>query len=205
MKAIVLDYGNVISEPQDTACYARMAAISGLPAEVFRNAFAESRSEFDRGGISGLRMYRKILAEAGAEGSEAELDALAQALLDEDLASWSRVSREVTEWGLSLQSSGHPLGILSNMPFDFLDRYESRIELFLRADAAVFSCRVSRIKPEPEIYRVLVERIGLSPGDIVFFDDVPANVEGARREGITAFLWTGLEKAKLDWERAGTR
>ena len=202
MKTLVLDYGNVISEPQDLTCYDRMSALSGLSADIFRDAFATYRSEYDRGTLSGLRMYRSVLDAAKAPGSEAELDALAFALLTEDLESWSHISREVTAWALSLQASGHPLGILSNMAFEFLERYESGIELFSKADAAVFSCQEALIKPEPEIYQLLLERIDCRPQDIVFFDDTAANVEGARRAGITAFLWTGLDQAKRDWNQA---
>lgn len=201
VKAIAFDFGNVISETQDAGCYARMASLSGLTAEFFMEAFWKHRPAFDRGDIRGRRMYRDVLSDAKAEGSEAELDALADALLDEDLASWFHISRGVTEWGLSLRRSGFKLGVLSNMPWEFLERYEDKIELFGAADAAVFSCREGLIKPEPGIYRRLAERLGCRPDEIVFFDDLEANVHGAAAAGIRARLWTGLEKAKEDWER----
>ncbi len=202
MKALVLDYGNVISELQNQGCWDRMSVLSGLPAGLFRTAFAERRADFDRGAVSGQDLYRGLLIRAGWAGSRADLDALALALLEEDMDSWSRVSGEVTAWARSIQEAGHPLGILSNMPFEFLERYGPRIELFARADAAVFSCREGFVKPEPAIFDVLIERLGLEPRDIVFFDDMDGNVEAARRAGITAFPWTGLEAAKCDWEKA---
>ena len=199
IKAVVYDFGNVISEPQDTGCYARMAALSGLSEEYFMHAFWKYRPAFDRGDIRGREMYRDVLAEAGVTGTEDELNALADRLLDEDVGSWMHISKEVTAWALSLQKEGFRLGILSNMPFDFLECCGDRIELFSRADVAVFSCNVNLIKPEPAIYRMMIDRLGCHPDEIVFFDDLQPNVTGALKEGIKAFLWTGIAQAKKDW------
>jgi glucose-1-phosphatase len=41
-------------------------------------------------------------------------------------------------------------------------------------------------KPEPEIYHAFVRATGWQPSEIIFFDDVAANVEAARREGWNA-------------------
>lgn len=198
IKAIVFDFGNVISEPQDTGCYERMAKLSGLTTDFFMKAFWKYRPDFDRGTIRGLEMYRNVLSDAGLTGSEIELDALAGKLLDEDQGSWFHVSPSVTDWGLSLRKEGYKLGILSNMPHDFLDRYFDKIELFNKADTVVFSCQVNQIKPEPAIYRTLLDRLALEGEEVVFYDDIEVNIEGARRAGINAFLWTGLDRAKED-------
>lgn len=202
IQAIVFDYGNVISEPQDTGCYGRMGALSGLSEEFFRKSFWKYRPDFDRGTLRGVEMYKRVLTDDGFAGSEAEITELAGRLLDEDVLSWRRVSAPVTEWGLSLQKQGYRLGILSNMPFDFLERYEPVIELFAKADIAVFSCNVRQIKPEPAIYRTLISQCACKPEEIVFFDDIQANVDGAIQAGIKAYLWTGLEQARRDWQSA---
>jgi putative hydrolase of the HAD superfamily len=202
IKALALDYGNVISEPQDESCYARMAALSGLEPAFFMRAFWKYRPDFDAGRIRGREMYRDVLAEAGLSGDGARLDALADALLEEDMSSWARVSMPVTAWALSIKAAGYKLGVLSNMPFDFLERYGAGIRLFKEADAAVFSCDHGLIKPDPALYRILVGKLGCEPEEIVFFDDVQANVEGARAAGIKALLWKGLENAQRDWEGA---
>jgi haloacid dehalogenase superfamily, subfamily IA, variant 3 with third motif having DD or ED len=200
IKAIVFDYGNVISEPQDTTCYSRMSSLSGLPVPTLMTSFWKYRPEYDRGTIRGIEMYRRILADNGMHGDDAFLDGLASRLLEEDLGSWFHVSRQVTEWGLGLQKSGYTLGILSNMPFDFLERYAEEIELFAKADVPVFSCDVDLIKPERAIYETLISKLGCKPEEIAFFDDLEVNIAGARDAGIHAFLFTGLEQAKKDFQ-----
>lgn len=64
-------------------------------------------------------------------------------------------------------------------------------------DIAV-SGQLRQLKPEPAIFRTLMQRNGLAAQDCVFIDDSAANVEGARQLGIDAILFTGadaLEKA----------
>jgi len=202
IKAIVFDYGNVISEPQDRTCYTRMSAISGLDEKAMMGLFWKYRGEYDRGTLRGEDMYRRMLAESGVAGSETVLAEMAKKMLAEDLGSWVRVSERVTGWGLSVKAEGYTLGILSNMPFDFLELYGDNISLFTNADTAVFSCDVKQIKPERDIYETLIAKLGCRPEEIVFFDDLAVNVEGARKAGIQAYLWTGLEEAQADWKRA---
>ncbi len=201
IRVLALDYGNVISEPQDTGCYARMAGLSGLSEDFFREAFWRYRPAYDRGELRGVEMYERVLGEAFGSRDAAETRSLAEALLAEDLASWRHVSSEVTEWARSLQGQGFTLAILSNMPHDFLERYGSAIKLFREADVSVFSCEVSQIKPERAIYETLIRRLGVEPSEIVFFDDIEANVQGARAAGMHAFVWAGLERAREDWAR----
>jgi len=202
IKALVLDFGNVISEPHDDTVYDRMAARSGLPAGYFQTACWKYRAEFDGGKIRGKEMYRRVLADAGIAGSGAELDALAGDLIVEDIGSWTRVNPGVTDWALDIQKKGFLLGILSNMPHDFLEIAGHTVELFHKADVPVFSCDVGEIKPEPPIYRILIERLGCDPSQIVFFDDLEPNVRAARALGIQAFVFTDLASAKRDWDRA---
>ena len=54
----------------------------------------------------------------------------------------------------------------------------------------VVSGEVGAAKPEPAVYEALIERYGVVPGQSVFIDDQPANVEAARRLGFTAIRFT---------------
>jgi putative hydrolase of the HAD superfamily len=113
-----------------------------------------------------------------------------------DMSSWRRINPEVVEWCLALKKQGYKLGILSNMPYEFLDAYESEIPPFVEADYACFSCRVKLIKPEEAIYRDVLRGLGAAPHETVFFDDIQINIDAANKLGIHGVLWTGLEDAK---------
>jgi epoxide hydrolase-like predicted phosphatase len=62
-------------------------------------------------------------------------------------------------------------------------------------DAVVFSGLEQCAKPDGKIYRTALDRLGLAPEEAMFFDDFPANVDGARRIGMQGFLFEGPHPA----------
>ena len=71
-------------------------------------------------------------------------------------------------------------------------------ELF---DGIVISGEVGLHKPQPEIFRLGAERIGLSPEDCVFVDDLHENCEAAEAVGMTAVLHRGADSTLPELER----
>lgn len=65
-------------------------------------------------------------------------------------------------------------------------------ELF---DAVVISGEVGMRKPEPAIYRLAAERVGLEPAECVFVDDLGANVKGAVAVGMVGVKFVTVEQA----------
>ncbi|HEY7974800.1 MAG TPA: HAD-IA family hydrolase, partial [Ktedonobacterales bacterium] len=55
-------------------------------------------------------------------------------------------------------------------------------------------------KPNPRIYEIAIERLGLSPTEIVFLDDSQENVDAARACGLQAVLFTSTAQAIADIE-----
>jgi putative hydrolase of the HAD superfamily len=200
IRAVIFDYGNVISQVNTGDCAIEMEQMTGVSANIFRTVYDKYRFEFDRGTISGAEMYSQLLSDAGYHELSSN-KTMMEKIAKLDLESWKNFNQDVTDWGLSLQKAGFKLGILSNMPYEFLDLYEKTIPLFTHADYACFSCRVKLIKPEPEIYKVALNGLGIKPEEAVFFDDIQINVDAARQLGINAFLWTGLDQGKKDWEQ----
>ena len=55
------------------------------------------------------------------------------------------------------------------------------------------ACDERVVKPEPEIYRRLLDRYSLDPAETLFIDDRPVNLEAARTFGISTFLFRHRE------------
>jgi epoxide hydrolase-like predicted phosphatase len=68
-------------------------------------------------------------------------------------------------------------------------------------DGVVISGEVGLFKPEPEIFHMGAERIGVAPEECVFVDDLKENCEGATAVGMTAILHRGADTTLPELER----
>jgi epoxide hydrolase-like predicted phosphatase len=96
------------------------------------------------------------------------------------------------------RGAGVRTGLLSNsMGAGRYDR-SAFPELF---DGVVISGEVGLHKPQPEIFELACERVGLAPTDCVFVDDLRENCEGAEAIGITAVLHRGADSTLPELEK----
>lgn len=89
-----------------------------------------------------------------------------------------------------LDASGVPLYALTNWSRETFPIARRRFQFLERFRGIVVSGEVRAAKPDPRIYRALLERYRLEPGDTLFIDDVAVNVDGARAVGMEAVLYT---------------
>lgn len=185
IKAVVFDYGGVICFPPPAETHAAMEQLTGLPFKALRELHQKYRGEYDRGTYDTKKYFKFILSAAGIFPDEAALEKIAQTEMD----GWKRINEETVTLMRNIKSLGFTLGILSNMPFDFLSWANKEIPVFAEADTAIFSCDYNLIKPEAAIYEKLRERIACEFGEIVFFDDLPDNIAQAEKMGIQGLVW----------------
>jgi putative hydrolase of the HAD superfamily len=201
IQAAAFDYGKVISFPPGPETVKQLAALAGIPAEVFEPLLWEHREDYDRGIVDGLAYYRGFLGLAGVHPGEETL----REMLRIDLDSWKRVNPGTVRLMEEIKGAGLKLGILSNMPHDFLAYGRASLPVFRLPDAGVFSCELRSVKPEAAIYRALLAALGTEPGETVFFDDMERNVEKAAELGFRAFLWESPAAARGELRRLGVR
>lgn len=89
------------------------------------------------------------------------------------------------------RSDGLALGVVSNtfLPGPVLNRHLSQLGLLEHLGATVYSCDVGYRKPHPEIFRIALGELHLSPEEAMFVGDDPwADVAGAERVGMVSVL-----------------
>jgi len=107
------------------------------------------------------------------------------------------------DWLLGLKKRGYRIYLLSNYPEDlFLCHWRNSFSFTDLPDGKVISYEVKFTKPEPEIYRTLLERFQLDPTECIFLDDRAENIEAARAFGMRG-IWVnaGQEPARAQLEQ----
>jgi putative hydrolase of the HAD superfamily len=194
IKAIVFDYGKVISFPPERKTMERLASMAGVDVGIFESLLWELRGEYDRGTISAGEYYGRLLSRLNVRLDEETI----AVMIEMDWKSWGNLNPATVRLMEDVKAAGFILGILSNMPHDFLTFARKNFPPFSLPDVGLFSCEVNLIKPEAAIYHKLLSLLKCPPEEVVFFDDNQDNITAAAAIGIHAFLWKDPETARQD-------
>jgi HAD superfamily hydrolase (TIGR01509 family) len=102
-----------------------------------------------------------------------------------------------------LKTRSVPLFALSNWNADTFERTRSLFPFLGGFDGLVISGAVGRAKPDPGIYRHLLDVCALPPEEILFVDDRVENVEAGRALGIRGHLFEGPEALRRELTEHG--
>ena len=99
-----------------------------------------------------------------------------------------RGGREAEDCKVAIATSGN-----KDKQFPVIEGTGLRLEWF---DAVITGDDVSRKKPDPQIYLVTAERLGIAPGRCVVFEDAPAGVAAAKAAGMVCVAVTSSVAAE---------
>ena len=96
-----------------------------------------------------------------------------------------------------LKKQGFRLYYLSNFPLDTFFEIKSRYSFFKYFDGGIISAEVKYSKPDPEIYRILLEKYDLKAGECLFIDDTEINIQTAESLGMKVYYTAGSDLLNL--------
>ena len=102
-----------------------------------------------------------------------------------------------------LRAAGVPVYALTNWSAETFGIARERFEFLEWFDGVLVSGEERMIKPDPAIFRLLLDRFGLDPGATFYIDDSPANVAAADRLGFDAVRFTRPAQLRRDLEARG--
>ena len=194
LRAVIFDYGGVLTGPPDPVARAALLRITGLPADRFDSLYWAGRHAYDEGKLTGLGFWRKFARDAGLDLRESAIEELNLW----DARMWTTENVPMLAWQVELKQRGLRTAIVSNMGDAVLDYMERRFGWLSRFDVLVWSFQVHLAKPDPAIYRYAMERLGTRPEETIFLDDRPENVEAARAMGMKGRVFSTMEKLRAD-------
>lgn len=197
--ALILDYGGVISQPQNPDNVRRMAELVNQDYDDFRRVYTANRPPYDSGHLSSDAYWRALLEQFGL----APTPSLIARLNQEDIESWTVVNESMVDFVRQNRDSVPKMAILSNMTRDTLALMRERFHWLDLFDTLTFSCELGAVKPHREIYRACLEALGLPASECLFVDDTLTNVKGAMDVGMAAIHFRDFGQFALDLARIG--
>lgn len=178
LDAVFFDLGRVLLDFDLEIAYRRASERSSANLQEIKAAVLAPRmTAFERGEISTNEFLGEIAAAIEFGGEVEELRMMFNDIFSE--------MHDNLEAARKLKGRVR-LGLISNTNESHIEFAESRYDLFTLFDVRVYSHKEGIRKPEQEIYRRAMDRLGVRPDRSLFIDDLAANVEGAVRAGMHA-------------------
>ena len=180
-KNVIFDIGGVMVDFAPKDFLLERFCDAAIEERVYRLTFgSKTWQALDASLCSRYEGDQAMLAAARAEGCAFEVQ--------EVLENWTsilRLRRRMVELVRRLKNHGYCVYYLSNIPADVLDLLMRR-GLEGVFDGGVASCEVHINKPDPRIYRCLLDKYGLDASECIFIDDNRANVQTAFQLGMNS-------------------
>jgi putative hydrolase of the HAD superfamily len=199
IRAVILDYGEVLCHLPATNTIERLAVIFRMDPRTFMPIYLQSRAPYDRGDVLHSEYWQNFATQARVLIGEGEIEQARQL----DLELWGQINDAMILWAQQLHVAGFKTAILSNMPADMAAHMRKTFAWLSHFDHHIFSGEVRSVKPEPEIYRHCIDALGVRPSEALFIDDREINLEPARAAGIRGIRFESVERLREDLQALG--
>ena len=96
----------------------------------------------------------------------------------------------------ALKDKGYKLFLLTNITEDSYNYINETININSIFTGGIYSYQEHLIKPNPEIYELIIKRFNLKKNETIFFDDKEKNVKAAKETGLKSIVFTSLQDIK---------
>jgi putative hydrolase of the HAD superfamily len=199
LRAVIFDFGMVLTGLPDAMAHDAMVRITGLPADRFESLYWADRHAYDEGKLTGIAFWQKLLRDARLDSSPSNVEELNRW----DARMWTTQNPVMVAWQARLKQHGLKTAILSNMGDSVLESIEREFKWLALFDVLVWSFQLHMAKPDPKIYFHTLARLGTRPEETLFIDDKRVNIEAAVALGMKAVEFTTVGRLREDLLAAG--
>jgi putative hydrolase of the HAD superfamily len=203
IEAVIFDFGGVLTSSPFEA-FARFETERGLPIDIIRRTNAANHLEnawarFERAEVDIDTFDTLFAEESRALGAEVRgRDVLP--LLQGDLRP------EMVEALKRIKAQFKTGCITNNLPANAIGSMTGRslyiAEVMVLFDHVIESAKIGLRKPDPRIYQMMIEALGVDPRACVYLDDLGVNLKPAREMGMTTIKVVSAEQAIAELEAA---
>ena len=92
----------------------------------------------------------------------------------------------------------YKIGLLSNIGHGWLDDFLPIMNSMNLFDAVILSSDIGIIKPDPKIFELMAEKLGVNTDECIMIDDTPVNIASAINTGMQGIIFDSIDQAKTD-------
>jgi putative hydrolase of the HAD superfamily len=205
IETVITDFGGVLTSPLLDS-FVSATQVAGISLEELGKAMAAVAErdginplvELETGRITEGEFFARLSDQISDQrGSRVELDGFGEVWFQQLQANEALIA-----YMRELRGRGYKLAICTNNVREWEARWRAMVPIDEIFDVVVDSAFVGTRKPEPQIYRITLERLGATPEATLFIDDTEVNCDGARQLGMTAIRFRRTEQAIEEIEAA---
>jgi putative hydrolase of the HAD superfamily len=207
VQAIVSDFGGVLTSPLLDS-FAAFQNSSGISVEqlgmamlaVARRDGANPLFELETGRMSEARFLQTLGAELSSQlGRPVELHGFGERYFEH-----LHPNEPMIAYMRELRERGYRMAICTNNVREWEPLWRAKLPVDEIFDVVVDSGFVGYRKPEPQIYEITLDRLGVPAPAALLVDDVEPNCSAARELGLSAVWFRSTERAIAEIETALT-
>jgi putative hydrolase of the HAD superfamily len=203
IEAVISDFGGVLTTPLIDS-YTAVQDASGIPMEALGTAMGKI---WERDGShplfeleTGRMSEATFLEDLGDEVSAQLGRTVSMQDFGERYFEHLHANEPMIAYMRALRDRGYKLGICTNNVREWEHRWKAKLPVDEIFSVVVDSAFVGARKPEPKIYEITLERLGVPAQAAVFIDDVELNCTAARELGLSPVWFRSTEQAIEDIE-----
>lgn len=191
LKAIIFDVGGVLIRTHSRVGREKWAAKLGMdPAEFEQFVFSgESGRQAQLGQKTSAAHWRWL-------GDTFQLDENSLAEIQSDFFAGDALNEPLLEYIKRLRQAGYRTGLLSNFGDNARQLWTEVYRFIEFFDGIVISAEVGLMKPDPQIYHLAAESVGVQVTEALFVDDFAENIEAAQALGMQTLHFTDPDLAQ---------
>ncbi len=148
LRAIIFDYGMVLSAPPDLEARGNLLKLTGLEEQEFDRHYWAHRPAYDLGHSNGVSYWPRVAEDAGLTFTPEQIERL----IENDVIMWTSINEPMLDWAGRLQEAGIQTAILSNMGEEVLRYMRQEFSWLGTFEHHTWSCELGIAKPGPAIY-----------------------------------------------------
>ena len=102
-----------------------------------------------------------------------------------------------------LKQQGYRVYALSNWSAEKFPLAQAKFPFLKEFDGMIISGEEKCVKPQPQIYQILLSRYNLQAADCIFIDDNPDNIKGGQALGFDTILFVSPENLRAELHKRG--